>query len=177
LCHISAGLNLLFSGSFASSRSHLEEALALYDPNAHGSLVRQAHFRSELGARALLGTDLICLGFPDQGLAHIKAAVSGGRSVGHTQTVFSTSHFGAPLISLIGDNAAVGEWASQLVAAAADVGYRLCVAQGTVYQGWAKGQTSGCVGGDITVTQRVERVPHPDAPVHALLSRPPRQRM
>src|SRR5215469_9215165 len=39
--HYSFGLNLMWVGSFASSRSHLETVLALYDPNAHHSLVRQ----------------------------------------------------------------------------------------------------------------------------------------
>ena len=33
LSHQSIGRNLLFSGRFALSRSHLEEAIALYDPN------------------------------------------------------------------------------------------------------------------------------------------------
>ena len=39
LGHFSSGRNLMFLGRFAASRSHLEEALALYDPIAHRSLV------------------------------------------------------------------------------------------------------------------------------------------
>ena len=42
LGHLSSGRTLMFAGRFASSRSHLEEALALYDPISHRSLVRQA---------------------------------------------------------------------------------------------------------------------------------------
>ena len=42
LGHISSGRTLMFAGRFASSRSHLEEALALYDPISHRSLVHQA---------------------------------------------------------------------------------------------------------------------------------------
>jgi class 3 adenylate cyclase len=38
----SSGRNLMLAGKFASSRSHLEEALALYDPIAHPSLIEQA---------------------------------------------------------------------------------------------------------------------------------------
>src|SRR5262249_56908728 len=41
LGHYSSGRNLMFVGRFASSRSHLEEALALYDPISHRSLVHQ----------------------------------------------------------------------------------------------------------------------------------------
>ena len=42
LGHFSSGRNLMFAGRFASSRSHLEEVLALYDPISHRSLVHQA---------------------------------------------------------------------------------------------------------------------------------------
>jgi predicted ATPase len=42
LAHQCIGGNLMFVGSFAPSRSHLEETLALYDPVCHGSLVHQA---------------------------------------------------------------------------------------------------------------------------------------
>ena len=42
LGHLSSGRNLMLAGRFASSRSHLEEALALYDPISHRSLIHQA---------------------------------------------------------------------------------------------------------------------------------------
>ena len=42
LGHLSSGRDLMFAGSLASSRSHLEEVLALYDPNSHRLLVDQA---------------------------------------------------------------------------------------------------------------------------------------
>ena len=42
LGHVSSGRTLMYVGRFASSRSHLEEALALYDPISHGSLGHQA---------------------------------------------------------------------------------------------------------------------------------------
>ena len=41
LGHISSGRNLLHAGMFGPSRSHLEEALALYDPISHRSLIDQ----------------------------------------------------------------------------------------------------------------------------------------
>jgi hypothetical protein len=44
LGHYSSGRTLMFAGRFASSRSHLEEALALYDPISHSSLVHQVGF-------------------------------------------------------------------------------------------------------------------------------------
>ena len=42
LAHNSSGRNLMLAGRFASSRSRLEEAFALYDPVSHRSLIHQA---------------------------------------------------------------------------------------------------------------------------------------
>jgi hypothetical protein len=63
--HHSSGRNLMFVGSFASSRSHLEAVLVFYDPNPHHSLVRQTGVHPQLATRAALGIVLFCLGFPD----------------------------------------------------------------------------------------------------------------
>ena len=69
LGHQSSGFNLMLAGRFARSRSHLEEALALYDPVFHPSLVDQAGDDPHINSQAFLGIVLFCLGFPDQALA------------------------------------------------------------------------------------------------------------
>src|SRR5271169_3548602 len=69
----------MFAGRFASSRSHLEEALALYDPISHRALVHQAGFHPHVLSQAYLGNALFCLGFPDQALARSNASVAGAR--------------------------------------------------------------------------------------------------
>jgi hypothetical protein len=46
--------------------------------------------------------------------------------------------FGARLLSLVGDPAALDEWADQLVAAATEQGFPFWRAQGTIFRGWAK---------------------------------------
>src|SRR5262249_547248 len=50
----SSGRNLLLAGRLASSRSHLEEALALYDPMSHDSLVHQIGVHPHAGAQGFL---------------------------------------------------------------------------------------------------------------------------
>src|SRR4029453_2794767 len=63
-----SGRTRMFFGRFASSRSHLEQALAIYDPNTHHSLVEQAGFQFQVVLRVYLALVLFCLGFPDQAL-------------------------------------------------------------------------------------------------------------
>ena len=65
----SSARNLFHAGSFTASRTHLDELLRLYDPNAH-----RPH--SLAAAHAHLGIVLGCLGFPTQGLAHSQTAIS-----------------------------------------------------------------------------------------------------
>ena len=55
LGHYSSGRNLMFAGRFASSRSHLEEVLALYDPISHRSLVHQAGVPPPRGITGVFG--------------------------------------------------------------------------------------------------------------------------
>ena len=74
LGHASSGRNLMFVGEFASSRAHLEEALALYDPRSHHSLFQQAAVYPQVVSQADLGIVLFCLGYPDQALAQSSAA-------------------------------------------------------------------------------------------------------
>src|SRR5262249_39264518 len=65
LGHHSCGAMLMLTGRFALSRPHLEEALALYDPNLHHSFVHQFGIHCQLVSPAFLGIALFCLGFPD----------------------------------------------------------------------------------------------------------------
>ena len=55
LGHLSSGRNLMFAGRFASSRSHLEEGLALYDPISHRSLVHQAGIHPQVVITGVFG--------------------------------------------------------------------------------------------------------------------------
>ena len=138
LGHYSSGRNLMFAGRFASSRSHLEEALALYDPISHRSLVHQAGIHPHVVSQAYLGIVLFCLGFPDQALAQSNAAIAEARRLAHPPSLAVSLALGARLLSLVGDDAALDERADQLVAVATEQGFPYWRAQGTIYRGWVK---------------------------------------
>ena len=138
LGHCSSGRNLMFAGRFASSRSHLEEALALYDPISHRSLVHQAGIHPQVSSQAYLGIVLFCLGFPDQALARSSAAIAEARRLAHPPSLAGSLAIGARLLSLVGDDAALDERADQLVAVATEQGFPFWRAQGTIYRGWVK---------------------------------------
>jgi class 3 adenylate cyclase/predicted ATPase len=138
LGHNSFGRDLMFAGSFVSSRSHLEEVLAFYDPISHRPLVHQIGIHPHLNSQALLGIALFCLGFPDQALARSSAAVAEARRLAHPPSLAVNLSTGARLLSLVGDDAALVERAHELIAVATEQGFPHWRAQGTINRGWVK---------------------------------------
>jgi predicted ATPase/DNA-binding winged helix-turn-helix (wHTH) protein len=138
LGHASSGRNLMYVGRFALSRSHLEEALALHDPISHRSLGNQFGSDAYVNSQAYLGFVLFCLGYPDQGLAQIDAAIAEARTLGLRPSLALTLTFGARLHSLGGENAALDERAAQLIAVATEQGFPFWRAMGAIYRGWVK---------------------------------------
>jgi class 3 adenylate cyclase/predicted ATPase len=138
LGHISSGRTLMYTGKFASARSHLEEALALYDPISHGSLGSQTGSHPRLSARGQLGIALFCLGFPDQALVQINAGITEALTLAHPSSLAGSLAFGARLFSLIGDAAALNDRAAQLIAVATEQGFPSYGALGAIYSGWGK---------------------------------------
>jgi tetratricopeptide (TPR) repeat protein len=132
-----SGRILMFAGKFASSRSHLEEVLALYDPISRPSLAREAGGHPHLASQAFLGV-LFCLGFPDQALARSSAAIAEAQRLAHPPSLAQSLTIGTRLLSLVGDDAALEEQAGQLVAVATEQGFPLWRALGIIYRGWVK---------------------------------------
>ena len=138
LGHLSSGITLMFVGMFASSRFHLEKALALHDPIFHRSLVQQAGVHPHVFSQAYLANVLFCLGFPDQALARSEAIIFEARRLSHPPSLAGSLAIGMRLRSLVGDDAALDEGVNQLVALATEEGFPHWRTQGEIYHGWVK---------------------------------------
>jgi class 3 adenylate cyclase/predicted ATPase len=139
LGYLASGRNLFFVGKLARSRSHSEQALALYDPGSHSALVRQVgmHPRS---AQASLGVVLFCLGFPDQALARSNAAIAEASKLVHPPSLAVNLVLGCRLLSLIGNVVALEKRVDQAVAVATEQGFPQWDALAKMYRGWIKVQ-------------------------------------
>jgi len=145
LGHFSSGRNLMFAGRFASSRSHLEEVVALHDPISDHSLVHQVGFYPHVNSQGLLGIVLFCLGFPDEALARSNAAIVDARRLAHLPSLAVSLANGITALSLVGDNAALDEWVDQVVAVTTEQGFPVWRAHGTIFRGWVRVKN-----GDVT---------------------------
>jgi predicted ATPase/class 3 adenylate cyclase len=137
LGHFSSGRNLMHAGRFASSRSHLEDVLALYNLISDNSLLHQFGFYPHVNSQGLLGIVLFCLGFPDQALARSSAAIAEARRLAHLPSLAVSLTNGITVLSLVGDNATLDEWVDQLVAVTTEQ-FPVWRAQGTIFRGWVK---------------------------------------
>jgi class 3 adenylate cyclase/predicted ATPase len=138
LGHISSGRNLMFVGNFMASRSHLEKALARYDPASHRSILQQTGHHPQNNSQSLLGIVLFCIGCPDRALAQSNAAVAEACKLAHPPSLALSYALGARLLSLVGDSAGLDAWAAQLVTVATEQGFPYWRAQGAIYRGWVR---------------------------------------
>jgi predicted ATPase len=128
----------MHAGIFASSRSHLEKVLALYNPACHRSLVRQVGLHPHVNAQDFLGIVLFCLGFPDQALTLCNAAVAEAQKLAHLPTLAGSLAVCVRLLSLVGDHAALDRRTKQLVEVTTEQGFPLWRALGAIFRGWVK---------------------------------------
>jgi len=147
LSHQSFGRNLLFSGRFDSSRSHLEEALALYSPIFHRRLPHQMGTCPDVASRAFLGNVLFCLGYPDTALARSDEAIAEARRLAHPPSLALSLSIGSRLLSLVGDNVALEQRAGELIAVANEQGFPYWRALGTAFRGWVLVKTGDSAQG------------------------------
>jgi len=138
LGHLYLGRDLMFIGGFALARSHLEEALALFDPMFHRSLTDQFGPHPHMVAQQYLGITLLCLGFPDRALARSSAAMAAARRLDHPSSLAWSLMNSARLLVLVGDDIALRERTGLLMAVATEQGFANYRNQGTMYRGWGR---------------------------------------
>jgi len=147
LGHYSSARSLGFTGNLPQWQSHLEAALALYDPICHRSLIEDAGFHIYVGARANLAIVLLLRGFPDQALVQSQAAVAEARTLAHPPTLAVILVYSTTVLSLIGEGPALDEAAGELVAIATEQGFPFWGALGTICRGWVKAKDADVIEG------------------------------
>src|SRR5207248_101745 len=87
VAHRLVGFYLLALGELAASRTHLEQALARYDPEQHRALA--FHYAQDAGASSLayLPWGQWLTGYPEQAVRTLDQAIALARAVHHTHTL------------------------------------------------------------------------------------------
>jgi class 3 adenylate cyclase/DNA-binding winged helix-turn-helix (wHTH) protein/predicted ATPase len=149
--HFCSGRNLMFSGKFAPSRSHLDQALTLHDSGIYQALddlgVYQGRRHTNVYSEAVLGIVLFCLGYPDQALARSTASIAAARRLDHPPSLAVSLAVGTRLLSLVGNNAAFSACVDELIAVTTDQRFHFWGAQATIHRGWVKVKNGDVIEG------------------------------
>jgi class 3 adenylate cyclase/predicted ATPase len=133
--HRLMGSSLLFTGDIAAGRQHLDQAIALYDPDLHGPLATrfgQDVRVSILSSRAWV---LWLLGHPDAALRDNDGALKTAREIGQAATLMYALRHAAETSALCGNHAAAAAQAQERAVLAEEKGSLSWKADGMMSQG------------------------------------------
>jgi predicted ATPase len=141
--HRIMGPSLLFLGRIAESRTHLDRAIALYDPAEHRRLATR--FGQDLRVSVLAfyrAWVLWLLGYPEAALADTNTALEEAREIGHAATLMVALTYGSWTHIFCGNYATANAEANELVPLTEENSALLWKALGLMLQGCVLGLTS-----------------------------------
>jgi TOMM system kinase/cyclase fusion protein len=143
----------LMLGDLVPARGHLEQALALYEPERHGPLAfRYGH---DIGSSVLafLSLTLWLLGYPDQASQKITVALSQAQGLAHANSLASTLVYAAVLRQFRGEVFATRAQSEAALNFATSQQIPFWSAMGTILRGWALSRESKSEEGIAEIQQ------------------------
>jgi tetratricopeptide (TPR) repeat protein len=112
------GTSLLFTGNPAQSRSHLDCALALYNPAEHRALATRFGQDVRVAAWSYRSLSNWMLGYPEAALTDAERALKDAREIGQAAELMHALYFKSFSLILCGNYAAATAEGKQLTALA-----------------------------------------------------------
>jgi predicted ATPase len=135
--HFDVGDILFWFGELVAARTHLERAIALYDPQWGGPATSRCGFNCASTSLAFLGRVLWHLGYPDQALGYSERAVAIAEQASHPFSLSTALSWTAALHQLRGDAGRAREVAERDLALATEQIIPFFAAHAMVLRGWA----------------------------------------
>jgi TOMM system kinase/cyclase fusion protein len=136
--HHALWATLFHTGEFASTRAHLEQGRALYDPHQHRShaLFYGGH---DPGVCCLshAAWSLWILGYPDQALQSMREALTLAHALAHRFSLANALRFATTLHQSRREPQAAHERGEACVVLADEQGFAEVLAEATIMRGWA----------------------------------------
>jgi predicted ATPase len=136
--HRILGMSLFATGELRRARSHLEQALAFYEPDTHAPLAVLFSHDLKATAQIYLALTALLLGDAEGGLRHGDEALAYAESLRHPHSICYVSTFRAGVHIVAGMPDAAFADAERTIAIAAEYGFPQWEAGGTLLRGWAR---------------------------------------
>jgi class 3 adenylate cyclase/predicted ATPase len=132
--HFALGQTLFYMGELISAREHLEQSIALYDPQQYRSLSwAGAHPAVQCLSFGAYG--LWLLGYPDQAFKRSQEALTLAQELSHPLTLALALNWAAMLHLLCREGQAARERAEALIALSTEQGFPSYFVTGTFFRG------------------------------------------
>jgi predicted ATPase len=131
---------LFYLGEFAPARTHLEQAIALYDPQQHHSHVFRYGHDAGVACLCHVSEALWCLGAPDEALQRGHEALTFAQDLSHPLSLAFALFFTAMLHQLRREGSAVQERVEAVITLSTEQGFSSWLAVATILQGWVLAQ-------------------------------------
>jgi predicted ATPase len=131
------GDTLVWLGEFPGARAHLEQGMALYNPQQHRAHAFLYGYDSGVHCLAFGSWALWYLGYSDQARRRIHDALTLAQELSHPFSLAFALAFAAWLHQLRREAQAAQEQASATITLATDQGFPFWVSWGTILEGWA----------------------------------------
>jgi predicted ATPase len=154
--HRLLGRSLLHTGDLTQGRTHLDKAIALYDPAAHRPLATR--FGQDIRTASLSSRSMALwpLGYPEAGLADVDLAVSDAREIGHAASLFFAL-FGAFWTRIMcGNYVAAQGFADELAVLSEETGASMWKRTAVIGRGWISALTDNSSDAVQILTSGVE---------------------
>jgi class 3 adenylate cyclase/predicted ATPase len=154
--HRAAGVSALPAGKFCEARSHLEEALTLYDESEHQTPSFIYAFDPRVVCLDYLARALLPLGFPEQALRTNDEAVATAHRIAHHNSLSLPLFFGGVLRQILGDHEGVKVRCVELARIADELGFGFWRAGSLILHGWLLAESGDVEFGRRELAQGVE---------------------
>ena len=135
--HSALGSTLNYLGEFAAAQAHLVQGIALYDLQQHRAHAFRYGHDPGVICHSYAALTLWWLGYPEQALQQSHEAVALARELAHPFSLGIALVFAAWLHQFRRGGHLTQEWAEATIALAAEQGFTVLLAQGTIFRGWA----------------------------------------
>jgi predicted ATPase len=135
--HYALGLTLNYLGEFAAAQTHLEQGITLYDPQQHRAHAIRYGQDPGIACRAYVAVTLWWLGYPEQALQRSHEAVTLARELAHPFSLGFALFLTAWVPQFRREGQRTQERAEAAIALAAEHGFAVFGAGGTIFRGWA----------------------------------------
>lgn len=135
--HSAVGNTLMLRGDFRTALEHLEQAMALYDPQQHVFHTSFSGTDTDIRSRSFRALVLWRLGYPDRALEANRETVSLARTLSEPPSLAYALMFGAMLHQLRREARECQERTEELIHLASEHGYPSWLAFASFWRGWA----------------------------------------